>query len=189
VIATQTARYLTSHHETWLVALSVLIAATASFAALDLASRVTASSGRGRLVWLVSGAFAMGLGIWSMHSVGMLAFQLPIPVRYDLITVLLSLVAAAFASLVALWVVSRNHIGPAWAALGGIAMGGGIATMHYTGMAAMRLSATVSYDPLLLAASVLLAILISVGALWLGFLLRDPTASWWGGYESWGRPR
>ena len=180
MITAQTARYLVSHHEPWLVALSVLIAVTASFAALDLASRVTATSGRGRLVWLLGGAFAMGLGIWSMHLVGMLAFQLPIPVRYDIITVLLSLIAAAFAALVALWVVSRNDIGPAGAALGGVVMGSGIATMHYTGMAAMRLTATVSYDPLLFAASVLLAILISVAALWRGFFLRDPGASGWG---------
>ena len=178
--ADETARYLASHHEPWLIALSVLIAATASFAALDLASRVTTTSGRGRLVWLVGGAFAMGLGIWSMHFVGMLSFHLPVPVRYDITTVLLSLLAAAFASVVALWMVGWSQLGPVRAALGGIAMGGGIATMHYTGMAAMRLSATVSYDPLLLAASVLLAILVSIVALWRGFLLHDPAASGWG---------
>jgi PAS domain S-box-containing protein len=176
----QGARYLTGHHEPWLVALSVLIAATASFAALDLASRVTATTGRGRVVWLVGGASAMGLGIWSMHLVGMLAFRLPVPVRYDIITVLLSLAAAMFASLVALWVVSRNDSGFGWTAVGGLVMGSGIAIMHYVGMSAMRLSATVSYDPLLFTTSVLLAVLVSLAALRRGFFLRDPAASGWG---------
>src|SRR5580658_5644383 len=81
-----------------LVALSVLIAMLASYAALDLAGRVTASHGRIRAFWLTGGASAMGLGIWSMHYVGMLAYSLPVAVRYDWPTVLLSLLAAMLAS-------------------------------------------------------------------------------------------
>lgn len=73
------------------VVLSVLIAITASYTALDLAGRVTASRGRARLVWLIGGATSMGIGIWSMHFIGMLAFSLPVPIRYDWPTVLLSL--------------------------------------------------------------------------------------------------
>ena len=88
-----------------LVALSVLIAILASSVALDLANRVTAARGRARAFWLAGGAFAMGSGIWSMHYVGMLAFRLPVPVLYDIPTVLLSLFAAIFASAVALFVV------------------------------------------------------------------------------------
>lgn len=76
-----------------LVTLSVLIAILASYAALDLAARITAASGRVRLAWLAGGATAMGVGIWSMHYIGMLAFSLPVPVFYDWPTVLLSLVA------------------------------------------------------------------------------------------------
>src|SRR5258708_31184206 len=94
-----------------LVTLSVVIAIFASYAALDLAGRTTAASGRVRLVWLAGGAIAMGVGIWSMHYIGMLAFSLPVPVLYDWPTVLLSLVAAVFASAVALFVVSRNTMG------------------------------------------------------------------------------
>ena len=71
-----------------LVVLSVLIAIGASYAALDLAARITAASGRIRLAWLAGGAFAMGVGIWSMHYIGMLAFSLPVPVLYDWPTVL-----------------------------------------------------------------------------------------------------
>src|ERR1700674_2410488 len=94
-----------------LVALSVFIAIFASYAALDLSGRVTSAYGRTRLLWLSSGAVAMGIGIWSMHYIGMLAFRLPVPVQYDLPTVLLSLVAAVFASAVALFVVSRRKMG------------------------------------------------------------------------------
>src|SRR5215469_7115331 len=156
-----------------LVALSVIIAICASYAALDLAGRVTASRGKAQAVWLAGGAVAMGLGIWSMHYIGMLAFTLPIPVLYDWPTVLLSLIAAVFASAVALFVVSRKEMDWGRAVIGSAIMGGGIATMHYTGMAAMRLKATCSYDPLLFALSVLFAIVISLIALWLTFHFRE----------------
>src|SRR5438445_3032531 len=125
-----------------LVVLSVVIAICAAYAALDLAGRTTAAAGKVRLAWLAGGAFAMGLGIWSMHFIGMLAFSLPIPVLYDWPTVLLSLLAAIFAAAVALFVVSRPKMGWLRALIGSAFMGGGIATMHYTGMAAMRLQAT-----------------------------------------------
>jgi two-component system sensor histidine kinase/response regulator len=92
-----------------LVVLSVLTAILASYVALDLAVRVTAARGVVRRVWLVGGAMSMGLGIGSMHFVGMLAFKLPIPVRYHVPTVLLSLLAAILASAVALYVVSRER--------------------------------------------------------------------------------
>src|SRR5437867_12190685 len=94
-----------------LVILSVLIAICAAYAALDLAGRITAAKGRVRLAWLAGGAAAMGLGIWSMHYIGMLAFSLPILVLYDWPTVLLSLLSAIFASAVALFVVSRKKMG------------------------------------------------------------------------------
>src|SRR5260370_18905274 len=129
-----------------LVVLSVLIAICAAYAALDLAARTTAAKGWIRRAWLAGGALAMGLGIWSMHYIGMLAFSLPIPVLYDWPTVLLSLLAAVLASAVALFVVSRQQMGWIRALAGSAIMGSGIATMHYTGMAAMRLPAMCSYD-------------------------------------------
>src|SRR5580698_8203048 len=155
-----------------LVVLSVLLAVLASYAALDLASRVTAAHGRIRLAWLFGGASAMGLGIWSMHYIGMLAFSLPIPVFYDWPTVVLSLVAAILASAVALYVVSRQRMGPWRAVAGSIPMGIGIAAMHYIGMDAMRLAAMCHFDTGLVALSVVLAIVISFVALWLAFLAR-----------------
>jgi two-component system sensor histidine kinase/response regulator len=162
-----------------LVSLSVLIAVLASYAALDLAARVTAAQGRVRFAWLLGGAMAMGTGIWSMHYIGMLAFSLPIPVLYDWPTVLLSLLAAVFTSAIALFVVSRQKMGVPAAAVGSVIMGAGIATMHYTGMAAMRLPAMCHYSAIVVALSVVLAIVISLVALWLTFRLRNAVKGAW----------
>src|SRR5437868_2106424 len=140
-----------------LVILSVLIAICAAYAALDLAGRTTAARGRLRFAWLVGGASAMGIGIWSMHYIGMLAFSLPVVVRYDWPTVLLSLLAAMFASGVALFIASRQNMGWVRAILGSVVMGSGIAAMHYIGMVAMRLQAMCHYDLALLTLSVVLA--------------------------------
>src|SRR5207245_7241533 len=149
-----------------------LIAICAAYTGLELASRTAAAKGRSRIAWLAGGATAMGLGIWSMHYIGMLAFSLPIPVSYDWPTVLLSLLAAVFASAVALFVVSRQRMGWPRALAGSVIMGSGISIMHYTGMAAMRLPALCSYDPRLVSLSVLFAIGISLIALWLTFSFR-----------------
>jgi len=156
-----------------LVALSVLISTLASYAALGLAGRVTAARGLARLLWLPGGAAVMGLGIWAMHYIGMLAWTLPVPVLYDWPTVLVSLLAAMLASGVALFVVSRDTIKPVRTTIGALVFGIGIAGMHYIGMEAMRLPAMCVYSPELVALSVLLAMLISLVALWLAFHCRD----------------
>ena len=120
-----------------LVALSVAIAMVSSYAALDLAGRVTQSSGRTRALWLGGGAVTMGSGIWSMHYVGMLAFRLPVPVQYDWPTVVVSLLAAILAAAIALSVASGTIMDFRRAVVGSVLMGGAIAGMHYIGMAAM----------------------------------------------------
>jgi PAS domain S-box-containing protein len=160
-----------------LVALSLLLAMFASYAALDLAGRINAAHGGLRSVWLGSGAFAMGLGVWSMHYIGMLAYDLPVTVLYDWPTVLASLVAAIFASLVALGVASGREMGPLRAGVGAVFMGFGIAAMHYTGMEAMRLRAMCHYSAGLVVLSVILAVIISWIALWLTFHLREDSAT------------
>ncbi len=165
-----------------LVVLSVVIAIVAAYAALDLAGRVTSARGRVRFLWLSGGAVAMGTGIWSMHYIGMLAFSLPIPVLYDWPTVLVSLLAAIFASAIALFVVSREKMGVLRVLGGSLVMGGGIATMHYTGMAAMRMAAMCHWSKPLVALSIVVAIVISFVALVLTFYFRaDPSP--------WSRPR
>jgi len=156
-----------------LVALSVLISMLASYAALDLGGRVTASRGSVRSLWLMGGAAAMGTGIWSMHYIGMLAYSLPVPIFYHWPTVLLSLLAAILASAVALIVVSRNEIRILRIGIGGLLMGSGIAAMHYVGMNAMRLPAMCRYSAGLVVLSIVLAVLISLVALWLTFHLRS----------------
>src|SRR6266436_4086640 len=145
----------------------------ASYAALDLAGRVTVASGWTRAIWLLGGAGASGTGIWSMHYIGMLAFILPIPVAYHWPTVLLSLFAAILASAVGLGVVSRQKMGWFRALAGSVVMGAGIASMHYIGMAAMRLPAVCHFSSFLVVLSVVFAVLISLAALWITFHFRD----------------
>jgi two-component system, sensor histidine kinase and response regulator len=165
-------------YDSRLVVLSVLIAILASYTALDLAGRVTSAHRGSRAPWLAGGATAMGIGIWSMHYVGMLAFHLPIPIQYDWPTVLLSLFAAIVASLIALYVVSRHSLTVPSVVIGSLSMGGAIAGMHYIGMAAMRLHAMCHYSGPLVILSVLLAVVISIVALWLTFRLRQQANSW-----------
>jgi diguanylate cyclase (GGDEF)-like protein/PAS domain S-box-containing protein len=167
------------NYSTGLVALSVVLAMFASYAALDLAGRVTSRSGRARAIWLGSGAIAMGLGIWSMHYVGMLAFSMPMVVLYHVPLVLISLLAAVAASGVALYVVSRPKMGNWSVVAGSLVMGGGIAAMHYIGMAAMRCPAEIIYNRGIVALSIGLAIAISFVALKLAFRVRhEVRASW-----------
>lgn len=165
--------HLMCSHNYALVALSVLIAMFTSYTALALAGRVTAASGWTRAIWLLGGAVAMGTGIWSMHYIGMLAFILPVPVAYHWPTVLLSLMPAILASAIALYVVSRQKMGASQALIGSVLMGAGIASMHYVGMAAMRLPAICHYDSFLVVLSVVFAVLISLAALWITFRFRD----------------
>ena len=160
-----------------LVELSVVFAMFAAYAALDFAGRVTAARGWWRAFWLASGATSMGLGIWAMHYIGMLAFTLPVPVLYHYPTVIVSLLAAVAASMVALFTVSRERIGALSWTLGSLIMGAGIVAMHYAGMMAMRLPAMMEYRWNLVALSVLLAVVISFVALRLAFRARQETRS------------
>ena len=155
-----------------LVALSVVVAIFASYTALDLAGRVSDSRWENSLLWLVGGGISMGLGIWSMHFIGMLAFHLPIRVSYDLSLTLLSMVIAVGSSFLALWVVKRPALTLQNLSVGAMLMGAGIASMHYTGMYAMRMSPAIEYHAGLFMASVLIAIGASLAALWIAFQLR-----------------
>src|ERR1700693_5410609 len=144
------------------VARSVFVAVAASYVALDLAGRVTAARGRGCLVWLGGGATATGIGIWEMHFKWMMAFHLPVPVRYDWPIVLVPLLVAILASAVALYVAGRRIMGWLEALSGSVIMSGGVAGMHYLGMASMRLPAITRFSPRLVAFSVLFAFIFSL---------------------------
>lgn len=164
---------LTPIYDLRLVALSIVIAICASYVALDLAGRVTAARNKAQAAWLIGGAVAMGTGIWSMHYTGMLAYHLPVAVYYHIPTVVLSLVAAIAASLIALYIVSRPRVGPVHIVAGSLLIAAGICSMHYTGMASMRLPAMHHWDTTFVVVSVVIALIVSLAALGLTFLFRD----------------
>src|SRR5690349_14587941 len=160
---------VTGTFDPYLVALSLLVASFASYTALDLGGHVGAARGWARRIWLVVAAITMGGGIWSMHFIGMLAFVMPIPMSYDIGLTTLSLLVAIVVTGGGFYVISRQNVSPPRLALGGIFMGLGIAAMHYTGMAALRGQAELSYDRLFVALSLVIAIGASTAALWLAF--------------------
>jgi len=164
---------VTGTHDPYLVALSILVASFASYTALDLSGHVGATRGFARRAWLVAAAITMGGGIWSMHFVAMLAFIMPTPMSYDIGLTALSLVVAMFVSGGGFYVISRQSRSLLRLVLSGIFMGLGIAAMHYIGMAAMRGHAELSYDPLFVALSLVIAIGASTVALWLAFRTTD----------------
>lgn len=156
-----------------LVFLSLVVASLASYTALELASRIfRLSSHWQQLPWLLGGAVVMGVGIWSMHFIGMLAFSLPVRIGYDLATTAVSVLVASAVAFVALALATRGKLSATRIGLGGIAMGLGIATMHYVGMAAMEMSPPIRYQPGIVVASVGVAIVASTAALWIAFILR-----------------
>ncbi|WP_322069265.1 putative bifunctional diguanylate cyclase/phosphodiesterase [Paraburkholderia bannensis] len=157
-----------------LTCLSVVVAFLASFTALEGAAMLSAvTSSRWRHAWLAASACAMGIGIWSMHFIGMIALTLPIAVGYDLDATAGSLALAVLAALVALATVSRGCLSARRLLAAGIVMGLGVAAMHYTGMLAIHMSPSIDYDPARVALSVAIAIGASIAALWLAFHLRD----------------
>ena len=164
---------VTGTHDPYLVALSILVAAVASYTALDLGAHVAAARGLARRVWLVAAAITMGGGIWSMHFVAMLAFSMPIPMSYDTGLTTLSLVVAIFVTGGGFYVISRQRASSLHLVFSGIFMGLGIVAMHFTGMAAMRGHAELSYDRVFVALSLVIAIGASTAALWLAFRTTD----------------
>jgi PAS domain S-box-containing protein len=152
------------HHDVALVVLSVAIAILGSYTALDLFRHVRGKTGV-KARWLAATAAAMGLSIWSMHFVAMLAFDVGITVGYSVRLTLLSLLVAIAVTAVAFAAVTRSNPCLSRILAAGLFMGIGICAMHYIGMAAMRLSARLTYDRTLVALSVLIAIGASTVAL------------------------
>ncbi|MEA2821276.1 MAG: hypothetical protein QOJ86_3280 [Bradyrhizobium sp.] len=164
---------VTGTYDPYLVALSILVAALASYTALDLGGRLTAARGFARRMWLAAAAITMGGGIWSMHFVAMLAFTLPIPMSYEIGLTTLSLVVAMFVTGGGFYIISRHSGSPLHLVLSGVFMGLGIAAMHYTGMAAMRDHVELGYNSIFVALSLIIAIGASTAALWLAFRTTD----------------
>lgn len=118
---------------------------------------------------ILSGALALGGGIWATHFIGMLAHQLPVPVSYSAPLTMLSLLPAFAASGFALRMLAMSRVTPRHMLFGGTLVGLGIGAMHYSGMAAMRVPLEMHYDSLLFGLSILIAIALSILALWMGY--------------------
>lgn len=161
-----------NHYDPLLVAISFIIAILAAWTALDMASRVSKSEGRAARLWLSGGGFALGIGIWAMHFIGMLAMEQAMQTRYDALLTSLSLLIAIASSLFALWLVSVDQLRLRRLLPGALVMGTGIVAMHYTGMAAMAVDPPIIWDYRWVALSVAIALLASFAALWLSFRLR-----------------
>ena len=156
----------------WMVLLSVVIAIITSSMALHMASEARECPGtRRRVVTLMAGSLALGAGVWAMHFIGMLAFDLCTPVTYDVRLTLLSMIPSIAASWVALELNSRSNVNNSELLVGGALMGAGIGTMHYTGMAAMIMAPALRYDPAFFALSILVAVVLAVLALWVRFAI------------------
>lgn len=161
------------------VVLSIAVAIFASYVALDLANSVTQAKGRAQMIWLACGALAMGFGIWSMHFVGMLAFEMPgMAMAYDVPLMILSILIAVAASAIALYIVSRPKVAPISFVAGGIAMAAAIAGMHYTGMYSMRMEAVIRWNHWLVFLSVVIALIASFAALMIAMRLK-PSPQYW----------
>lgn len=156
------------------VVVSVGLALVGSFAALVSAIRITLSTGRLRWRWTAAAAVSLGGGaVWSMHFIGMIGYQVDgIDIRYDLLRTGASLIISVVASAIGLSLVARRPGSAAWLGLSGLVAGMGVAAMHYTGMAAMHVGATVSYRPAIVALSVAIAVAAATAALWIAFRVR-----------------
>ncbi len=162
-----------------LVCLSIGVAVLVSFTSLRLASRVAESNAASGRAWLILGAISMGVGIWSMHFIGMLAFSLPIQLRYEVGPTLASLGVAVVTSGFAIKIASSRELGLGRHIVCSLVMGSGIVIMHYGGMSAIPVVPAISYDPALAAVSVVIAVSASFVALWLTFTLRGQTYPTW----------
>jgi NO-binding membrane sensor protein with MHYT domain len=154
-------------HESWLVALSVVVAIQGAYVGLSLAVQVVEAAGVRRRLLLAGSALSLGVAIWSMHFVAMLAARLPFPVDYLVLPTLLSFLVCVIVVGAAVFAASAGPLTPPRLAASAVFMGLGIVTMHYIGMWALHASAHMTHAPTLVAASVVIAIAASGLALFL----------------------
>jgi diguanylate cyclase len=166
---------LTTDHDLGLVALAIAICALASFAAVKLLHHVGHSHGAMRRIWLLVAAVTTGFGVWATHFIAMLAFQPAVPSAYNVALTIASLVAAIGVTGAGL-AFATSQRWPQAAAVGGAVVGGGIAAMHYIGMAAFEIQGRIEWDFPLVVVSILLAGMF--GALALQFAMRANTTAW-----------
>ncbi|ESN13468.1 diguanylate cyclase/phosphodiesterase [Enterobacter sp. MGH 24] len=157
-----------------LIAISYLVAFIASFVALDCAGKIPLSSRKAALFWRIAGGVTLGIGIWSMHFIGMLSMQMPMMMSYDLWLTLASLGVAVVASTTALNIaVAGQKLSPFRLIFATAILSAGVVSMHYIGMAALMLDGSIIWDRRIVGVSVGIAVVASGTALWLAFRLRD----------------
>ncbi|HDT5731175.1 EAL domain-containing protein [Enterobacter roggenkampii] len=157
-----------------LIAISYLVAFIASFVALDSAGKIPLSSRKAALFWRIAGGMTLGIGIWSMHFIGMLSMQMPMMMRYDLWLTLASLGVAIIASTTALDIAVAGKKRFSFRPIVATAiLSAGVVSMHYIGMAALMLDGSIIWDRRIVGLSVVIAVVASGTALWLAFRLRD----------------
>ncbi|MBS6035267.1 MAG: EAL domain-containing protein [Pantoea sp.] len=164
---------LVTSYDSFIVIVSILVAMLASFTALDMAGRVVHSTGKVALVWLFGGGFAMGIGIWAMHFIGMLSMNMEMVMSYNAGLTAFSAGIAVCASIFALWLVCNGDLPLRRLAGGALILGSGVVAMHYTGMAALMFSPGIVWNWRWIAVSVIIALAASGAALWLAFNLRE----------------
>lgn len=153
--------YLPEYNLFW-VFISIVIAVLSAYAALAASIRYQAKTDfLSKTIWIVISSFTLGVGIWAMHFVGMLAIELPCHVSFDLITTSVSIIPSIIVTSIVWYNIERF---PVW--LNSLLFGSGVGAMHYTGMAAIQLSSgDVRYDPELFVISIFVAVFLSYFAL------------------------
>ena len=163
----------------YIVILSIVIAVLSSLSALNSVAKISDAKGKTKYFWLISGAIVMGSGIWSMHFLGMLAFNLHAKMTYDLMLTILSMVSSMLSSFVAFYITMPKKISMGRLAFGGFIMGSGITAMHYIGMEAMIMPMEITYDKGLVFLSIVIAFIASYAALFLFIRFKNNPNSVW----------
>ncbi|MFF7300042.1 MHYT domain-containing protein [Streptomyces sp. NPDC008265] len=162
----------------WLTpVLSYVMASIGAALGLRCTVRALAATGTSRRNWLLTAASAIGTGIWTMHFVAMLGFEVTgTEIHYDVPLTLLSLLVAVLVVGAGVFAVGHGGARGRSLVLGGLTTGLGVASMHYLGMAALRLHGRTSYDPLTVGLSVAIAVVAATAALWAAVNIRSPLA-------------
>lgn len=170
---------LSSNYDLTLVVISIMVVIFSAFVALDISSRLKVSTAPNQIKWILSGAFILGLGIWAMHFIAMLAFHLSIEVTYNVGLVILSILPALISCAIAFYIISKPSISRIHLLTGSFFIGTGIISMHYLGMEAMQMQAIIIYDTFFWVLSGAIAFATSFVALYLLFSLSNVSGFHW----------
>lgn len=149
-----------------LILVAFLIASLASYTCLNLFRRFKFTRGIIKLIFLIGGSLSIGLGIWSMHFVSILALNITVRITYNLTLLLISIMIPILFSFLSLFYISKNVSNRFRLMIGSIVLGWGIGAMHYTGMAAIEMDAKITYNPILVVLSIMIGCLASYFAFW-----------------------